>query len=186
MGLSMALGRQTELGLKELFKANAEDYMTLLLLSEKLEQIGRKEEAKMLREKAMVELGHAKAIFETLLKYKDVSEILGEALSEEEMQHVEEYNRVAMKAKEEGYPQIEQMLCEFSQQEAKIAETLAKVKALLREFAEKESEEHVEEYNRVAMKAKEEGYPQIEQMLCEFSQQEAKIAETAKNISKAL
>ncbi|MEM4138626.1 MAG: rubrerythrin [Sulfolobaceae archaeon] len=127
----MSLGRQTEIGLKELFKANAEDYLTLLLLSEKLEQLGKKEEAKMLREKAMVELGHAKAIFETLLKYKNVTDIVSDALYEENKQHIEEYNRIAMKAKEEGYPQIEQMLCEFAEQEEKIAETAKKVSKAL-------------------------------------------------------
>jgi rubrerythrin len=181
----MALGRETEKGLIELYKANAEDYLTLFLLSEKLEQLGKKEEAKLLREKAYIELGHAKAIFEILLKYKDISEIVSRAEAEEKEQHIAEYNKVAMKAKEEGYPQIEQMLCAFAEQEAKIAETLSKIKSILREFAEKESEEHIAEYNKVAMKAKEEGYPQIEQMLCAFAEQEAKIAETTKNIAKA-
>ncbi|MEM4223352.1 MAG: rubrerythrin, partial [Metallosphaera sp.] len=48
----MTLGKETEMGLKELFKANAEDYMLLSFLADKLEAAGKKEEAKVLREKA--------------------------------------------------------------------------------------------------------------------------------------
>ena len=72
----MVLGKETQMGLKELFKANAEDYMSLMLVAEKLEQLGKKEEAKALREKALVELGHAKAIFETLLKHEELNEMV--------------------------------------------------------------------------------------------------------------
>ncbi|MEM3352253.1 MAG: rubrerythrin, partial [Saccharolobus sp.] len=36
----MVLGKETQMGLKELFKANAEDYMSLMLVAEKLEQLG--------------------------------------------------------------------------------------------------------------------------------------------------
>ncbi|MEM0122826.1 MAG: rubrerythrin, partial [Saccharolobus sp.] len=160
--------------------------MSLMLVAEKLEQLGKKEEAKALREKALVELGHAKAIFETLLKHEELNEMVSGMAKEEEEQHVSEYNRVAMTAKQEGHEDIEKMLCSFSEQEAKIAETIAKVAKVLKEMGKEEEEQHVSEYNRVAMTAKQEGHEDIEKMLCSFSEQEAKIAETIKSVAKAL
>ncbi|BFH72502.1 hypothetical protein SJAV_04460 [Sulfurisphaera javensis] len=62
-------GTKTEMGLKELFLANSEDHLFLYFLSEKLEELNKKEEAKMIRDKALVELGHAKGIFEKMNKY---------------------------------------------------------------------------------------------------------------------
>ncbi|NON61452.1 rubrerythrin, partial [Acidianus sp. DSM 29099] len=72
----MTLGKETENGLKFLFKANAEDYLTLSFLADKLEAMGKKEEAKILREKARVEFGHARGIFEKLLANTDVNSVL--------------------------------------------------------------------------------------------------------------
>jgi len=123
----MALGKGTEEGLKELFKANAEDYMLLSLIAEKLEAMGRKEEAMKVREKAKVELGHAKGIFEKLLSNTSTKEMLNEFVKEEEDEHVSEYNNVAMKAKEEGHSHIELMLCAYAEQEKEIAETIKRV-----------------------------------------------------------
>jgi rubrerythrin len=120
----MSLGKETERGLKELLRANAEDYMTLALLAEKMEAAGKAEEAKLLREKAAVELGHAKAIFETLVRAGGLKETAKELAEVEDLQHVSEYNVVAMKAKEEGHPEIERMLCSFAEQERGIAEAL--------------------------------------------------------------
>ncbi|ACP44360.1 conserved hypothetical protein [Sulfolobus islandicus Y.G.57.14] len=182
----MALGKETEMGLKELFKANAEDFMSLMLVAEKLEQLGKKEEAKALREKALVELGHAKAIFETLLKNQELRGVVGEMAKEEQEQHISEYNKVAMTAKQEGHEDIEKMLCSFADQEAKIAETIAKVSKVLNEMAKEEQEQHISEYNKVAMTAKQEGHEDIEKMLCTFAEQEAKISETIKSVAKAL
>ncbi|BBD72319.1 hypothetical protein HS1genome_0708 [Sulfodiicoccus acidiphilus] len=105
-------------------RANAEDYMTLALLAERMEAVGRTEEAKLLREKAAVELGHAKAIFETLVKAEGLQATAKELADVEDLQHVSEYNVVAMKAKEEGHPDIEKMLCSFAEQEKGIAEVL--------------------------------------------------------------
>ena len=68
-------GTQTEVGLKELFMANSEDHLLLLFSSEKLEELNKKEEAKMLREKALVELGHARGILEKMIKYMGVESI---------------------------------------------------------------------------------------------------------------
>lgn len=123
----MALGKETEMGLKELFKANAEDYLTLTFLADKLEALGRKEEARLLREKARVEYGHAMGIFEKLLQNADVTKLLGEFVKEEDQEHVAEYDNVAMKAKEEGHADIEAMLCAYAEQEKQIAETAKKV-----------------------------------------------------------
>jgi len=123
----MVLGKETEMGLKELFRANAEDFMSLMLIAEKLEQLGKKEEAKALREKALVELGHAKAIFETLLRHQQLNNVVGSMAKEEQDQHVSEYNKVAMTAKQEGHEDIEKMLCSFAEQEAKISETIKAV-----------------------------------------------------------
>ena len=123
----MVLGKETEMGLKELFRANAEDFMSLMLIAEKLEQLGKKEEAKALREKALVELGHAKAIFETLLRHQQLNNVVGSMAKEEQDQHVSEYNKVAMAAKQEGHEDIEKMLCSFAEQEAKISETIKAV-----------------------------------------------------------
>lgn len=182
----MALGKETEMGLKELFKANAEDYLTLTFLADKLEALGRKEEAKLLREKARVEYGHAMGIFEKLLQNADVTKLLGEFVKEEGQEHVAEYDNVAMKAKEEGHLDVEKMLCSYAEQEKDIAESTAKVLALLSDFAREEDMEHVSEYNDVAMKAKEEGHADIEAMLCAYAEQEKQIAETAKKVAKAL
>ncbi|AEE95160.1 hypothetical protein [Acidianus hospitalis] len=182
----MALGKETEMGLKELFKANAEDYLTLTFLADKLEALGRKEEARLLREKARVEYGHAMGIFEKLLQNADVTKLLGEFVKEEDQEHVAEYDNVAMKAKEEGHLDVEKMLCSYAEQEKDIAESTAKVLAMLSDFAREEDMEHVAEYNDVAMKAKEEGHADIEAMLCAYAEQEKQIAETAKKVAKAL
>ncbi|MDT7861705.1 MAG: rubrerythrin [Saccharolobus sp.] len=182
----MVLGKETEMGLKELFRANAEDFMSLMLIAEKLEQLGKKEEAKALREKALVELGHAKAIFETLLRHQQLNNVVGSMAKEEQDQHVSEYNKVAMTAKQEGHEDIEKMLCSFAEQEAKIAETLMKVSKVLEEMAKEEEMQHISEYNKVAMTAKQEGHEDIEKMLCSFAEQEAKISETIKAVAKAL
>jgi cellulose biosynthesis protein BcsQ len=66
-------GTQTEMGLKELFMANSEDHLLLSFTSEKLYQLNRKEEAQMVKEKSLVELGHAKGILEKLVKYMEVN-----------------------------------------------------------------------------------------------------------------
>jgi len=65
-------GTQTEMGLKGLFMANSEDHLLLSFTSEKLYQLNRKEEAQMVKEKSLVELGHAKGILEKLVKYMGV------------------------------------------------------------------------------------------------------------------
>ncbi len=65
----MPLGKQTEEGLKHLFMANSEDHLLLLFSSEAYEQAGKREEATKLREKALVELGHAKGILEKIIQY---------------------------------------------------------------------------------------------------------------------
>jgi len=66
-------GTQTEMGLKGLFMANSEDHLLLSFTSEKLYQLNRKEEAQMVKEKSLVELGHAKGILEKLIKYMGVN-----------------------------------------------------------------------------------------------------------------
>jgi rubrerythrin len=182
----MALGKETEMGLKELFKANAEDYLMLTFLANKLEKMGRTEEAKMLREKATVEYGHATGIFEKLLANYDAKKLLGDFAKEEDEEHVSEYNNVAMKAKAEGHDDIEAMLCAYAEQEKGIADASKKVLAMIKDFAKEEDEEHVSEYNNVAMKAKAEGHDDIEAMLCAYAEQEKGIAETAKKVAKAL
>ncbi|MEM4047524.1 MAG: rubrerythrin, partial [Metallosphaera sp.] len=101
----MTLGKETEMGLKELFKANAEDYMLLSLLADKLQKAGKVEEAKILMEKAKVELGHARGIFEKLYQNAGNS-MLNEFTREEAEEHVSEYNNVAMKAKAEGHMDV--------------------------------------------------------------------------------
>ncbi|ARM74999.1 rubrerythrin [Acidianus manzaensis] len=178
----MALGKETEMGLKELFKANAEDYLTLSFLADKLDKLGKKEEAKMLREKARVEYGHAMGIFEKLLANKDVTGLVEDFAKEEDEEHIAEYNNVAMKAKEEGHVDVEKMLCAYAEQEKDIATTSQKVLAMLKDFAKEEDEEHIAEYNNVAMKAKEEGYVDIETMLCAYADQEKGIAETSARV----
>ncbi|MFP3346088.1 MAG: hypothetical protein RXR17_01415 [Sulfolobaceae archaeon] len=65
-------GTQTEMGLKGLFMANSEDHLLLSFTSEKLYQLNRKEEAQTVKEKSLVELGHAKGILEKLVKYMGV------------------------------------------------------------------------------------------------------------------
>lgn len=182
----MALGKETEMGLKELLKANGEDYLLLTFLADKLEALGRTEEAKILREKAKVEYAHARGIFEKLFAHMDATKILESFVKEEDEEHVAEYNKVAMKAKEEGHLDIEQMLCAYAEQEKGIAETTAKVLAMLRQFAKEEADEHVAEYNKVAMKAKEEGHVDIETMLCAYAEQEKEIAEAAKKVARSL
>ncbi|MCY0859697.1 MAG: hypothetical protein OWQ54_04635 [Sulfolobaceae archaeon] len=118
-----------------------------------------------------------------------VEKLLREFSEKEEEEHVSTYNKVAMTAKEEGYADVETMLCAFAEEEEKIAQTARavadtlKVKELLKEFAEKEEEEHVSTYNKVAMTAKEEGYSDVEAMLCAFAEEEEKIAETAKRVA---
>jgi len=159
----MVLGKETEMGLKELFRANAEDFMSLMLIAEKLEQLGKKEEAKALREKALVELGHAKAIFETLLRHQQLNNVVGSMAKEEQDQHVSEYNKVAMTAKQEGHEDIEKCYA-----------------------ASLNKKQNCREYNKVAMTAKQEGHEDIEKMLCSFAEQEAKISETIKAVAKAL
>ncbi|BCU69226.1 hypothetical protein [Stygiolobus caldivivus] len=62
-------GTQTEMGLKELFMANCEDHLLLSFTSEKLYELNKKDEAQMVKEKSLVELGHAKGILEKLIKY---------------------------------------------------------------------------------------------------------------------
>jgi len=54
---------------------------------------------------------------------------------------------------------------------------------ILNEFAEKEEKEHVDTYNKVALTAKAEGYADVEAMLCAYAEEEAKIAQTAKNVA---
>ena len=68
----MPLGKQTEEGLKHLFMANSEDHLMLLFSSEAYEYAGRVEEAKKLKEKAYVELGHAKGILEKIIQYNGI------------------------------------------------------------------------------------------------------------------
>lgn len=63
---------QTEMGLKELFMANSEDHLLLSFTSEKLYQLNKKEESQMVKEKSLVELGHARGILEKLIKYMGV------------------------------------------------------------------------------------------------------------------
>ncbi|AHC50581.1 hypothetical protein SUSAZ_00260 [Sulfolobus acidocaldarius SUSAZ] len=62
-------GTQTEIGLKELFIANSEDHLLLLFSSQKLEEINKRDESEKIREKAIVELGHARGILEKMIKY---------------------------------------------------------------------------------------------------------------------
>lgn len=180
------MGKETQMGLKELFKANAEDFLSLMLVAEKLEQLGKKDEAKALREKALVELGHAKAIFETLLKHQGLSSAVSEMAKEEKEQHIAEYNKVALTAKSEGHEDVEKMLCTFAEQEGKIADTIKGVAEVLKEIANEEEEQHISEYNRVALAAKSEGYEEIEKMLCSFAEQEQKIAEAVRSVAKAI
>jgi len=68
-------GTKTEMGLKELFMANSEDHLFLYFISEKLDEFNKKEEAKMIRDKALVELGHARGIFEKMNKYLGTEEM---------------------------------------------------------------------------------------------------------------
>ena len=68
-------GTKTEMGLKELFMANSEDHLFLYFISEKLDEFNKKEEAKMIRDKALVELGHARGIFEKMNKYLGIEEM---------------------------------------------------------------------------------------------------------------
>lgn len=68
-------GTKTEMGLKELFMANSEDHLFLYFVSEKLEELNKKEEAKMIKDKALVELGHARGIFEKMNKYLGTDEM---------------------------------------------------------------------------------------------------------------
>jgi hypothetical protein len=68
-------GTQTEMGLKRLFMANSEDHLLLSFSSEKLRQLGREEEAKMISEKALVELGHARGILEKMIKYMGIESV---------------------------------------------------------------------------------------------------------------
>lgn len=65
-------GTQTEMGLKGLFMANSEDHLLLSFTSEKLYQLNKKEESQMVKEKSLVELGHARGILEKLIKYMGV------------------------------------------------------------------------------------------------------------------
>ncbi|AEB95348.1 hypothetical protein [Metallosphaera cuprina] len=181
----MTLGKETEMGLKELFKANAEDYMLLSLLADKLQKAGKVEEAKILMEKAKVELGHARGIFEKLYQHAGNS-MLNEFTREEAEEHVSEYNNVAMKAKAEGHMDVEAMLCAYAEQEKDIAEATKRVSSMLNEFTREEAEEHVSEYNNVAMKAKAEGHMDVEAMLCAYAEQEKDIAEATKRVAKAL
>nr|WP_240938866.1 rubrerythrin [Metallosphaera hakonensis] len=183
--INMTLGKETEMGLKELFKANAEDYMLLSFLADKLEAAGKKEEAKVLREKARVELGHARGIFEKLYVHAGNS-MLNEFTREEAEEHVSEYNNVAMKAKAEGHMDVEAMLCAYAEQEKDIAEATKKVASMLNEFTREEAEEHVSEYNNVAMKAKAEGHMDVEAMLCAYAEQEKDIAEATKKVASML
>jgi len=69
-------GTKTEMGLKHLFMANSEDHLFLFFISEKLDELNKKEEAKMIRDKALVELGHAKGIFEKMSKYLGMQEMI--------------------------------------------------------------------------------------------------------------
>ncbi|AAT43547.1 hypothetical protein [Picrophilus oshimae] len=174
------LGVKTEEGLRELLTANAEDHMRLMLSAEFMERLGRPEEARELRDKAMVELGHAKAIFSTLVKYQGLDALINEMAKEETEQHVSEYSNVAMNAKSEGHDDIEAMLCKFADQEKGIAETLNRLgmQKMINEMAKEETEQHVSEYSNVAMNAKSEGHDDIEAMLCKFADQEKGIAET--------
>ncbi|BCU67815.1 hypothetical protein HS7_12520 [Sulfolobales archaeon HS-7] len=179
--MEKVLGPQTEEGLKYLFSANAEDYMRLLLISKYLDAMGMKKEAEAFREKANVELGHASAILNTLIKHYGLTAMVQDMAKEESEQHVSEYNKVAMAAKAEGNTEVESMLCSFSEQEKDIAETIKMgVKKLVEDMAKEESEQHVSEYNKVAMAAKAEGNTEVESMLCSFSEQEKDIAETIK------
>jgi rubrerythrin len=123
-----ALGEKTEMGLKELLTANAEDHMRLMLSAEYFEKMGKADVARELREKANVELGHAKAIFATLVKYNGLDKMVQDMAKEESEQHVSEYTNVAMAAKAEGHEDIEKMLCAFAEQEEGIAKTLEKTK----------------------------------------------------------
>ncbi|MBW9140758.1 MAG: rubrerythrin, partial [Candidatus Aramenus sp.] len=81
---------------------------------------------------------------------------------------------------------IEAMLCAYAEQEKGIAEATSKVVAMLKNFAKEEGEEHVSEYNNVAMKAKAEGHADIEAMLCAYAEQEKGIAEAVSKVAKAL
>ncbi|QGR20186.1 hypothetical protein [Stygiolobus azoricus] len=65
-------GTQTQMGLKGLFMANSEDHLLLSFTSEKLYQLNKKEESQMVKEKSLVELGHARGILEKLIKYMGV------------------------------------------------------------------------------------------------------------------
>ena len=69
----MVLGKETEEGLRHLFMANSEDHLLLLFSSEAYESAGRTKEAEELREKALVELGHAKGILEKIIQYNGVN-----------------------------------------------------------------------------------------------------------------
>jgi rubrerythrin len=121
--------------------------------------------------------------------YLALEKILNGFAEKEGKEHVDTYNKVALTAKAEGYADVEAMLCAYAEEEAKIAQTaknvseLLKVKALLSEFAEKEGKEHVDTYNKVALTAKAEGYADVEAMLCAYAEEEAKIAQTAKNVA---
>jgi rubrerythrin len=117
---------------------------------------------------------------------KKVLAMIKDFAKEEDEEHVSEYNNVAMKAKAEGHDDIEAMLCAYAEQEKGIADASKKVLAMIKDFAKEEDEEHVSEYNNVAMKAKAEGHDDIEAMLCAYAEQEKGIAETAKKVAKAL
>lgn len=55
--------------------ANSEDHLLLSFSSEKLRELGREEEAKMISEKALVELGHARGILEKMIKYMGIESV---------------------------------------------------------------------------------------------------------------
>jgi rubrerythrin len=185
--MSQSLGPKTEEGLKELFVANAEDYMRLLIISDYLERMGKTEEAKKFREKAMVEMGHAKAILATLIRYRGLKSLVQDMAKEESEQHLSEYNAVAMTAKAEGHSDVEAMLCSFAEQEKDIADVIkVGLKSLVQDMAKEESEQHLSEYNAVAMTAKAEGHSDVEAMLCSFAEQEKDIADVIKSTAKAL
>jgi hypothetical protein len=73
---SMPLGSKTEEGLKHLFMANSEDHLLLLFSSEAYEAVGKTNQAKELKEKAFVELGHAKGILEKIVQYNGINYVV--------------------------------------------------------------------------------------------------------------
>jgi hypothetical protein len=72
----MPLGPKTEEGLKHLFMANSEDHLMLLFSSEAYQSAGKLEQARELKEKALVELGHAKGILEKIIQYNGLDYVI--------------------------------------------------------------------------------------------------------------